>query len=142
MTEPLPEFVLQYLHFNKKLQDLRETEKEIKLYIDKLQPDVGLWLQSKSKYEVSLEFQGDELTQLGSKGKLRFTIDKRKEYLSKNALFTYLCSFFSSVYADKEASHISELSHAAVNHIWLSRKTTKNVPVVTRTFSKKRKLTI
>lgn len=135
----LPDYVINYLQLNKQLCDLKDKEKEIRSCIDKIQPIVGTWLQSVPQYEISLDFIGEEAQYLGSKGKLRFVVDKRKEYLGKNSLFAYLYSFFCTVYADKDVDNVRDLANAAVNHIWQSRKTTKNCPVITRTFSKKRK---
>lgn len=136
-----PDFILKYLHMNKQLTDLKTKEKELKVGLTELSPVVTEWLKSIPKYEVNLEFFGDQEDSLGPNGKLRFSFEKRKEYLGKQALFTYMCSFFSNIYNDKDETDIEQLVTAAVDHIWSSRKTLKNIPVVTRTVNKKRKNT-
>jgi hypothetical protein len=139
MEQQLPNFVVEYLQLRKRLEDLKTEQKEISKLIQVVVPTVGEWLQQVPKYEVSLQFDDDTEQALGTSGKIRFTMDTRKEYLGKNTLLIYIASFFSTIYPDKEQDQIHDLARATVDHVWLSRKTMKNNPMVTRTFSKKKR---
>lgn len=136
---PLPSYVSAFLQYSKQLQDLREQEKVCKQKMSELQPDVGKWLRHVPSYEVNLQFNEQQRQMFGDAGKLRFGIERRKEYLSKNNLTGYLYSFFTQIYPDKSNEDVEQLAKAASAHVWQSRKTTKNMPVVLRTFSKRRK---
>jgi hypothetical protein len=135
----LPDFVSAFLQCSTQLQVLRQQEKIYKDKMTELQTEVGQWLQCIPSYEVNLKFDEEQILMFGENGKLRFGIERRKEYLSKNNLVGYLSSFFSQIYPDKSEQDIEQLSKAAGSHVWQSRKTTKNKPTVLRTYSKKRK---
>ena len=132
----IPKYVAMYLYHKKQLQDLKTTERKLKADITTLQPEVTQWLKTVPDYEFDLDFVGEREQQFGTKGKLCFVYDKRKEYLSKKALFSYLHSFFSGMYPEKD---IDDMTQAAVSHVWLSRKSRKNTPTITRTFFKNKK---
>lgn len=134
-----PNHVAEFLMCSNKLKMLREEEKALKKKIDKIQPILCTWLKSQPSLEMKLDFDNNQSAVFGECGKLKFEIEKRKEYLSKNNLFGYLKSFFSQLFPQKSEKYIDEISLAASTHIWQSRKTTKHTASVVRTFSKKRK---
>jgi hypothetical protein len=141
-TDGMPDYVSTFLILSKQLQHLKEEEKICRTNLSDLQPKIGKWLQDSPNYEIALNFNGDQRTQYGNAGKLRFGIETRKEYLSKNSLSGYLYSFFTQMYPDKSNVDLEQLSRTASSFVWQSRKTTKNKPVVLRTFTKVTKRTL
>lgn len=134
-----PNHVAEFLMCSQKLRMLREEEKLLKKKIDDIQPVLSTWLRSQPSLEIKLEFDNKQSSVFGECGKIKFEIEKRKEYLSKRNLFGYLKSFFSQLFPQRSNDYIDEISQAAANHVWQSRKTTKHSASVVRTFSKKRK---
>lgn len=135
----IPDFVSDFLQKSKQLQDMRESEIRCKQEIALLQPRMKEWLMKKPSYEVDLKFNEEQRSKFGDIGKLRFSVERRKECLTKHNLIGYLASFFTQIFPQRSNEEIEQLANASTAHVWQSRKTTKNTPVVLRTFSKARK---
>lgn len=140
MTSSYPNHVTEFLMCSNKLKEIRAEEKRLKKQMERIQPTLCTWLKKQPELEFKLNFDCKQKPMFGESGKLKFEIETRKEYLSKNNLFGYLRSFFSQLFPQKSGDYINEISMAAATHVWQSRKTTKHKASVVRTFSKKRSL--
>ena len=123
-----PNVVEQYLKCHQELTELKKIERGLKQRLTSLRAPVGDWLQRLPSSEIKLDGKWEC-------GKLKISIEKRKEYLSQKTLYIYLRSFFQQISQDKTEAELHEITKAAVIHIWSSRKITKNSPIITRTFS-------
>jgi hypothetical protein len=141
MSIDVPVCVSDFLMISKNIQDLQEQQKICREKLTQLQQQVGDFLKTVPEYELPLSFVNNELQlqKFGNPGKLRFGIERRKEYLSQKSLTEYLFEWNSSVYPHKTQEEVEETSKAAAAHVWKSRKVTRMKPTVVRTFSKKRK---
>lgn len=135
MSESYPECIDQFLLATKRSNELKAEQKKIKHFINDLKPQVQEWLRDKPDCEYKLHSS----EKYGDPGKLRFVCNTSKEPITKGMLKSNLLSFFSSVFVDKSEEDVSRLVDAAVEHVWMSRKSVTGKPSVTRTVSKKNK---
>ena len=139
-SESLPEHVCKYLELHKQLGEFSKYRKQLNDQLKALKPGVADWLQKKPDFEFDLSLSPAQQAAFGENGKLRFTIDKRKEHINKAFLSNALGTFFNNAFPDKDSDYRQDITEAAVDYIWKSRKTTVEEPVLTRTVSKKRKM--
>lgn len=134
----IPENVMKFVMYSKKIQDLKDETRKCRNELKGLQPDVQQWLKTQHDNQFILNINSAETGTFGNPGKLRLGVQKKRETISKSNLSSYLFSFFSSLWPDKEQRDIEEISHTAADHIWQSRSIVDNRPIAIRTFSTKK----
>ena len=132
----LPEPVSNFLKIKQELEVIHTRSKELKKYLSTIEPAVTDWLREQPQTEFNIP------ENLGQCGKLKFTMEKKREYLSKSALYNNLFSFFTNVHCDKSTEELKKYTRDAVEAVWGSM-VTGTVRKLVRTFpSKKRKLQV
>ena len=138
--EKTPSYVQNYLHLTKRIQDAKNSIKEMQVEVKKVTPQVQQWLQRQPDFQFQMpSFTDEESMVFGQPGKIRIAVRRTTESMSQTKMRAHLFDFFTQLMPDHSSEECEDLAQSATQYVYSCRKTVKVKAFVSREYPRKKK---